>query len=42
MFTWAIFKENSDKKIIVDKNTNIIKLCEFTLGLTSLKAYLEK
>ena len=35
MFTWAIFKENSDKKIIVDKNTNIIKLCEFTLGLTS-------
>ncbi len=42
MFTWAVFKENSDKKIIIDKKTNEIKLCEFKFGLTKLKAYLDK
>ena len=41
MFTWAIFKENSHKKIIVDKNNNQIKSCEFTFGLTSLEAHLK-
>ena len=40
MFTWAIFKENSYKKIIVDKN-NQIKSCVFTFGLTSLRANLK-
>ena len=40
MFTWAIFKENSYKKIIVDKNKKI-KSCVFTFGLTSLKANLK-
>ena len=40
MFTWAIFKENSYKKIIVDKN-NKIKSCVFTFGLTSLRANLK-
>ena len=42
MFTWALFKENSNKKIIIDKKTNKIKLCEFKFGLTNLKAYLDK
>ena len=40
MFTWAIFKDNSYKKIIVDKNKKI-KSCVFTSGLTSLKANLK-
>jgi len=40
MFTWAIFKENSYKKIIIDKN-NKIKSCVFTFGLTSLRANLK-
>ena len=42
MFTWAVFKENSDKKIIIDKKPNEIKLCEFKFGLTKLKSYLDK
>ena len=41
MFTWAIFKKNADKKIIVNKNTNKIKSCEFIFGLTKLTAYLD-
>ena len=40
MFTWAIFKENSYKKIIVDKNKKI-KSCVFSFGLTSLRANLK-
>ena len=40
MFTWAIFKENAYKKIIVDKN-NKIKSCVFTFGLTNLRANLK-
>ena len=40
MFTWAIFKEDAYKKIIVDKNKEI-KSCIFTFGLTSLRANLK-
>lgn len=39
MFTWAIFKDNSYKKIIVNKNNKIVS-CKFSFGLTSLKARL--
>ena len=42
IFTWAIFKENSYKKISVNKNTNIIEKCEFNFGITSLEAYIIK
>ena len=41
MFTWAIFKDNSYKQIIVNKN-NTIKSCKFSFGLTSLRAHLLK
>ena len=40
MFTWAVFKENSYKKIIVGKNKKI-KSCVFSVGLTSLRANLK-
>ncbi|MDC0145378.1 DUF3108 domain-containing protein [bacterium] len=40
MFTWAVFKENSYKKIVVDKNKKI-KSCVFSVGLTSLRANLK-
>ena len=41
MFTWAIFKKNSYKKISVYKNDNKIKTCVFHFGLTKLEAEIE-
>ena len=41
MFTWAIFKENSHKKVIVYQKTNKIKSCVFSFGLTSLEAKIQ-
>ena len=41
MFTWALFKENAYKQVIVNKN-NTIESCKFSFGLTSLRAHLLK
>ena len=41
LFTWAIFKENSYKKVIVHQKTNTIKSCIFSFGLTNLEAKIQ-
>lgn len=38
MFTWAIFKEGSLKEIRVDKVLKEINSCQFSTGITNLKA----
>ncbi len=38
IFTWAIFKDNSKKSIIINKDSKNIISCEFKIGLTSLRA----
>tara|TARA_Y100001960_G_C14742953_1_gene864046 strand:+ start:1629 stop:2306 length:678 start_codon:yes stop_codon:yes gene_type:complete len=38
IFTWALFKNNSKRKIIVNDNIDRIEKCIFKLGLTSMTA----
>ena len=38
IFTWAVFKDNSKKSIIVNKDSLSITSCNFKIGLTNVKA----
>ena len=42
IFTWALFKNNSKRKVILDDNINRIDKCIFKLGFTSMTASLIK
>ena len=42
IFTWALFKNNSKRKVILDDNINRIDKCIFKLGFTSMTASLVK
>ena len=41
IFTWAVFKENARRKIIVDPNNDKIIECTFSIGLSKVKAYIK-
>jgi len=41
IFTWAVFKKDAYRKVVVGKNNNKIKRCEFKFGMTNLEAKLK-
>ena len=41
IFTWAVFKENASKKIIIDPSNNKIINCILSTSLSTLKANLK-
>ena len=41
IFTWAIFKENATRKIIVDSNLKKIVRCSFKNGWNKVEAYIK-
>ena len=42
IFTWAVFMEGAQRKIIIDQKTKMIEKCIFSKGLTSISAELIK
>ena len=40
IFTWALFMENTEKKIFINSDTRVIEKCIFSKGITKVSAHL--
>ena len=42
IFTWALFKNNAIRKVVIDKNSSNIIFCSFSIGLINIKAEIKR